>query len=108
MNKLILDLLRSRYIYIIACWFLATIGFNEITACVRFSGADTTLICDGCDTRNTGQNSEERSMEEEHKLLAEPLIIFCLYSRDVMKSDLYRLPYLAKVNLGIVTPPPRH
>lgn len=100
--------MKLRFIYIIACLFVAILASNELLASARLTKAENREVCDDCDTsRGTNQNAEERAMEEEHKLLAAELVIPSPLSVIFINKGLYMAPHIAAINLGVLTPPPK-
>ena len=100
-------LMKSRLIHIIACFLFSLFVSKEVAADVKLIHAQKKEICkEDCESRSTEKSTEERSAEQEQKLLTETIHLPELICNLQFDQALYNIPFIPGVDLGIITPPP--
>ncbi|MGC4234261.1 MAG: hypothetical protein QM594_14880 [Niabella sp.] len=101
--------MKSRYIYIIACFLFSLFLSKEVAADMRLIHAEKKEVCADCEPCNAEQNqgAEERSSEQEQKLLVAAVLLPMPTSTLIFHKTIYKAPYIPATERGIITPPPK-
>ncbi|WP_346238912.1 hypothetical protein ABDK00_005680 [Niabella insulamsoli] len=98
--------MKLKLVHIIACFLLSLFASKEVSAEMRLFSAEQKEICTDCESRSAENSTEERSGEQEQKLLAEPIQLPILIAGFSMAGSAYYPGAIPTIHLGIVTPPP--